>query len=100
MIYSVYNTETRAYDYYEGPGPKGTHAGAPPISGGNQIGATVTQAAWKVPPGAHKVGTGELPKGRVASIASLGSLGDAIGIDGKKLAMIGVAAYLAWRFLR
>lgn len=100
MIYSVYDYDRHAYDYYEGDGPRGTHAGAPPISSSrNELGATVDQAAWKVPPGAKKVGSGELPRGRIAAMGGLGDLmigGQSLG----RVAVFGALAYFAWRHFR
>lgn len=99
MIYSVYDYTRRAYDYYEGAGPKGTHAGAPPIRSHVALGATPEQAAWVVPPGAKRVGSGELPRGRIATLAS-SALGDVIEGSTGKAITIGVIAYLAWRLSR
>lgn len=100
MIYSVYDHNRRVYDYYEGDGPRGTHAGAPPAPlFTSDIGATVEQAAWKVPPGSRKIGSGDLPKGR---IAAMGGIGD-ISIGGKSLSTIAVyggLAYVLWRSLK
>jgi hypothetical protein len=99
MIYSVYNHDRKVFDYYEGMGPGGTHAGAPPspLFGGG-IGVAPEVAAWKVPPGARKVGSGELPRGRVASFGTVGGLGDIL--DSTSPVLLLVAGYLAWRYLR
>lgn len=99
MLYSVYNVGTQAYDYYDGPGPKATHAGVPSISNVHELGATVDSAAWKLPMGSRPVGSGPMPKGRIASSGMSGSLGD-FGGDIPKLGILAVAAYLAWRYLR
>lgn len=100
MRYSVYDYDRKVYNYFDGPGPAGTHATAPPVSSGrSELGATVEQASWKVPPGAKRVGSGELPQGR---IASMGGLGD-IMIGGSSLGRVGVFAvvgYLLWRHFR
>lgn len=93
-IYSVYNYDRRLYDYYEGPGPSGTHAGAPPLLSLGGIGATPDAAAWRLPAGSRKIGSGEMPRGRIAS------LGEFRAGDGLKLGMLGLSAYLAWRYLR
>lgn len=100
MIYSVYDHDRKVYDYYEGPGPSGTHATAPPSPlAQSQLGATVEQGAWKVPPGAKKIGSGDMPIGRVAA---MGGLGDLVigGQTVSRLAIIGVIAYFAWKKLR
>ena len=101
MRYSVYNYETRQYDYYEGTGPKGTHAGAPPVSGGrSQLGATVEQFAWRLPASAQKVGSGELPQGRVASTGRASSLGDFVDSDMVKWGTLAAIVYIGWSHLR
>jgi len=65
--YSVWNYGTRAYDYYTAPGASETHAGAPKIRGSSALGAAPDQAAWPLPAGARHIGSGPLPKGRVAT---------------------------------
>lgn len=101
MRYSVYNYDRQVYDYFEGPGPKGTHAGAPPVSSGrSQLGATVEQAAWKVPLGAKKVGEGVLPQGRVAAMGGFPSLGDVDTGQVLRAGALAVIAYFAWRAIR
>jgi len=92
--FSVYNYATKAYDYYEAPGSRPTHAGAPMILSLGGVGVSPDDAAWKLPPGAKKVGSGELPRGRIASLEGLP------GGDTTKLVLLGAAAFLAWRYLR
>lgn len=98
MIYSVYDYDRKVYDYYQGSGPKGTHATSPPKTyGKSALGATPEQAAWKLPADAVKVGTGAMPKGRIASSSAGMGLG---GVDletGAKLAAALGIAYLAWK---
>lgn len=97
-LFSVYNYNTKVYDYYEGRGPGGTHAGTPPVSGGHALGATPEQAAWRVPPGAVKIGSGPLPRGRIATrggVAALSGMG-----DGARWGVLAVGLLAAWRFLR
>jgi hypothetical protein len=101
VIYSVYNHNSKSYDYFEGSGPAGTHADAPPAPPlQHKTGASPAAAAWRLPWGAKKIGSGELPRGRIASSGiSLGGLGD-ITSD---LPAVGLAvgiAYLAWRHFR
>jgi hypothetical protein len=94
MRYSIYNYTTRTYDYYDGSGPEGAHAGAPQIAKArNQLGATPEQAAWSVPKDAIHVGTGDLPQGRIGTF-------DDKGTDMTKVVVLGAAALLAWRILR
>jgi hypothetical protein len=94
--YSVYDYTKRAYDYYEAPGPGGTHAGSPPVGramGG--VGVSPDRAAWKLPSGARRVGSGELPQGRVASLS-----GADILTDPTHLVALAAIAYVAWRMFR
>jgi hypothetical protein len=101
MMYSVYNYDTKLYTYYEGSGPKGTHAGAPPASLiKSKYGATIEQSSWKLPGNARKVGQGDLPKGRIATSGVGFSLGDVPSMDPASIAVLGGLAYLAWRYFR
>jgi hypothetical protein len=102
MLYSVWNYDTKAYDYYQGSGPKGAHAGAPPIRRSrSELGATPEQASWRVPSDARKVGSGDMPQGRIATIGGVSSLGDdALFSNPASLAVMAVIAYLAWKVLR
>lgn len=96
MRYSVYDYTRRQYDYYEAPGPGGTHAGSPPAArtlGG--VGASPDHASWRLPAGARKVGSGERPQGRIASLS-----GADITTDPVRLGMLAALAYLAWRALQ
>jgi hypothetical protein len=93
MMYSVWNNARRAYDYYRGPATSATHAGAPPVTrGASELGATPDQAAWPLPAGAVKVGSGEFPQGKIAS------LGAADG--GPNLILYAALALLAYRMFR
>ena len=97
-VFSVFNYETQRYDYYEGSGPKGTQAGTPPMRrASSELGATPEQASWKVPMGARKVGSGELPQGRIAAMGDAGADPMAEVIH---LGTIAGLAYLAWKVLR
>lgn len=97
--YSTYDYTTKLYTYWEGAGPGGTHAGAPPIRAHKPLGASPDQASWLLPVGARKVGTGALPRGRIATIGG-GALGDIGESSTGKIALLAGAAYLAWRYLR
>lgn len=95
MKYSVWNYDTKRYDYYQSAGASGTHAGTPPRARGpkSDLGATPDQAAWPLPSGAQKVGSGASPQGR---IASLGDTSDS-GTPGS-LALIAGAGVALWYF--
>jgi hypothetical protein len=97
MRYSVYNYARRQYDYYDAPGPSGTHAGSPPAPRGvGDVGAAPERASWKLPAGAKRMGSGEVPQGRIASLAGID---DVLG-DPLQLALYAAIGYVAWRFLR
>ena len=97
MRYSVYDPNRRIYTYYEGPGPSGTHAASPKVRGKSELGAVPELAAWKLPSSAVKIGEGEKPVGRIASVARSMPLGD---VDLPSLGVYAVIAYLAWRHLQ
>lgn len=101
MIYSVYNTSTRSYDYYQTSEPSTTHAGAPAKSIlASGIGASPEQAAWTLPISAAKIGSGETPRGRVAS---KGSLVPFAGIDTASpttLFAVAIGALFIWKHWR
>ena len=96
-MWSVWNNGTRSYDYYEAPGTRGIHAGAPPRASTSALGATPDEAAWPLPHGARKVGNGEVPRGR---IASLGGYDASSSLELPKLAAIAVIGYLVWKAMR
>lgn len=99
MRYSVYNYDRRNYDYYDGPGPSGTHASAPPkpIAMGDAVSPEV--GTWRLPMGCKKVGSGDLPVGRIASTGAVSSLGDITHQTAMPIIAF-AAAYFAWRYLR
>ena len=96
MRYSVYDYTRHAYDYYEGSGPGGTHAGSPPKpSAVGEIGAAPDRASWRLPAGARKVGSGEMPQGRIASLGGADAFSSPANVI-----MYAAIAYLAWSILR
>ena len=96
MRYSVYNYTRRAYDYYEAPGPGGTHAGSPPAPRAvGDLGAPPNRASWRLPLGARKIGEGIFPQGRIASLDGTDDLSSPL-----RLAGYVALAYVAWRILR
>ena len=98
MRYSVYDYTRHAYDYYDAPGPGGTHAGSPPAPRGvGDIGAAPDRASWKLPLGARRVGSGTMPQGR---IAALGDGEPSSSISPTSLVAYAALAYVAWRILR
>lgn len=94
--YSVYDYTRHAYDYYDAPGPGGTHAGSPPVVRSmGEAGTSPDRASWKLPLGARKVGTGEMPKGRIASLNGADEI-----TDSTHLIAYALVAFVAWRMLR
>lgn len=100
-MWSVWNYDRQEYDYYEGGRPKGTHASSPPKTvGRSALGATPEQAAWKLPLGAKHVGSGSMPRGRIASSSAGVGMGDTdLGDVGKLAAIVG-GAWLAWKVMK
>ncbi len=94
MKYSVWNNASRRYDYYQAQGDARIHAGAPPRAATTELGATPEEAAWPLPSSAVKVGSGEVPEGRIASTVGGGSF------DLKQLLVYGVIGYVAWRMIK
>lgn len=98
--FSVYDYTRKLYDYYEGVGPGGTHAGAPPAPVfRSEIGASPEGGAWRLPMGARKVGSGVLPRGRIASTGIHLGLGDLIEDPLTKAGLLAAAGYLAYKYL-
>lgn len=97
MRYSVYDYTRRVYDYYDAPGPDGSHAGSPPMSetSSSEIGASPDAAAWRLPIGASKVGSGQFPQGRIASLS-----GAEWFTSPKHIAVGLLIAYAGWRMFR
>lgn len=102
MIYSVYVPGSRSYEYYESAEPQSaTHVGAPAKSiMAGVLGATPEQAAWTLPLSAKRIGTGVVPRGRIAARPSLVPFAGELWQDAGKLelaAIVGIAAYFWWR---
>jgi hypothetical protein len=95
--YSVYDYTRKVYDYYEGSGPGGTHAGVPALSGfsSSGVGSTPEQAAWRVPADARKVGSGELPQGKIATQGGYESQSPLV-----QLGLLAGAVFVAWKVFR
>lgn len=94
MKYSVWNNAARRYDYYQAQGTNEIHAGAPPRASSFALGATPEQAAWPLPAGAVKIGSGDVPEGRIASTEG------GIKIDLTKSIIYGVLGYFLWKAIK
>lgn len=102
MTYSVYNYQTKKYDYFWSPESVRAHAPKPPTpSGVGALGSTPDQAAWPLPYGAKKIGSGDNPRGRIATskgaMQTLG-LGEFSFDNSTNLIAMGGLGYLVWRF--
>lgn len=103
ITYSVWNYGTQRYDYYVAPGDHPTHAGAPPHRERTRLGsspelvATPEQAAWPLPAGAKKIGSGDFAKGRIASTSAGGVLGGVELSDPVAVGAMAVLAYVIWK---
>lgn len=98
MRYSTFNYQTQQYDYWDASGKRTTHAGSPPRAlFKSSLGATPDQAAWRLPIGAVKVGSGPLPQGRIACSSAASPLGDMDTATGGKIAIALGIAYVAWK---
>lgn len=93
--YSVYDYNRRRFDYYDAPGPGGSHADSPPKARHERdIGAPPEAAAWRLPSGATKVGSGDRPQGRIASMDG------ADAVAGHAWLIAAAALLIAWKVLR
>lgn len=81
MIYSVWNQTKRAFDYYQTSEVGPTHApAAAHVSMVGGLGATPEEAAWRLPAGARKIGSGATARGRIAALGSLETTRDTLVI--------------------
>lgn len=101
MLYSVWNQGAGGFDYYEAPGVEGkVNVPKPTHLRSRTLGSTPTQAAWPLPAGARKVGSGEVARGRVAAIGGGLSLS---GVEDSSMLTIGLlllSGLLLWRYVR
>jgi hypothetical protein len=82
VIYSVWNQGAGRFDYFE-DGVPNAKANAPKPSHlvSRELGSTVDQAAWPLPAGARRTGSGSVAIGRVATRKSAAALGDFVLSD-------------------
>lgn len=80
MTYSVWNSGTRVYDYYQTRTPAPIHAGAPShVTKTTPLGATVDDAAYPLPADAVRVGSGPIARGKIARAGGMGLGGLSVG---------------------
>jgi hypothetical protein len=100
MRYSVWNQSTGLFDYFEGGREQDKlNAPKPGHIGPRNLGSTIDQAAWPLPAGARKIGSGAVAVGRVArsgGSSGMSGLGD-IFDSPTKIAIFAAFMYVAWR---
>lgn len=99
MIYSVYDHRSKHYDYFEDGRSEGTHAGTPAAVASGKIGVVPEAAAWRLPMGARKIGSGPFARGHVASRGAPALAGIDTIWSTNAVVMIGIG-YLAYLALR
>jgi hypothetical protein len=103
MTYSVWDHAARRYDYYQTPNnDTAAHAPKPKhLRGGNKLGLTPDQAAWPLPAGAMRTGSGKYPKGMIASRGGGKGLGQILGLDftPTNILILGALGYMVWKFV-
>lgn len=100
MMYSVWNQGLGAYDYFEDSSRQEVlNTPAPTHIRSRTMGTAVQAAAWPLPVGAKKVGSGPQAIGRVASRRSAPGLGDVVDEPVLKAGLLLGAAYLGWKYL-
>lgn len=72
MIYSVWNQGAWKYDYYQSAAVQDTvNAPAPvhlsKVAAQATLGLSPEQACWRLPPDVRHVGSGDVPRGRIAA---------------------------------
>jgi hypothetical protein len=92
MIYSVWDSKSKTYHYYDGPdtniNPK--HLGF----NSTQVGVSADKAQWKLPKGSIHVGQGPQARGMLAT------MGD-VSIVESPLVFLGgsIVVYIMWKLL-
>lgn len=100
MIVSQWNQGLGAFDYFEGAHEQQElNTEKPKHLVSRTLGATVDQAAWPMPAGMRKIGSGPDAIGRVATSKRAGALGDSVGdMSLVKAGLLGLSAYLIWKY--
>jgi len=103
VIYSVWNQAARLYDHYEDGAPdERANAAAPRHLGrADTLGFTPDEAAWPLPFGARKIGSGPTAVGRVARRRGAGAVPALSGFE-VPMPLVALAAiwgltYFVWR---
>lgn len=103
MIYSVWNQAAGHYDHYEDNAPDDrANAPAPRHLGrSDTLGLTPEEAAWPLPLGARKVGSGPTAMGRIARLRGTSTASSLSGFEVPvpllALAAIWGLTFFVWR---
>lgn len=98
MTYSVWDHAARQYDYYQSPErSQATSAPKPDHLRGKALGLAPEDAAWPLPAGSRKVGTGKHPVGFIASRESQGLGILDVDFTPTNLLLLGAVGYFVWR---
>jgi hypothetical protein len=102
--YSVWNTATGLFDYFESSRQQRSQNVEKPthLRGSQTLGAAVDQAAWPLPSDARPVGSGSVAIGRVASRGGgARALGDGMFGGGglEDLAVFALIGVMFWKFV-
>ncbi len=100
MIYSIWNQGRGVYDYYQTPEVQdGANAPKPRHLRATQLGMVPARAAWPLPAGATKIGSGEFARGRVAGTGGVMALSGFGLEDLFRPSVIGLAlvAWFIWK---
>jgi hypothetical protein len=93
-LYSVWNPQTAAYDYYEAPGDAAAVPN-PKHLRQKDLGTSVTASGWPLPAGARWVGRGDTAKGQIST--PLAGADDTMVIQLWPWLPLALGAYFLWR---
>lgn len=91
MVYSVYNPQTKRYDYFQSREPFQEFAPTMKLAPRSELGVVWTDAMWRLPSGAKYIGSGQIAKGAIAAGKGQGGLGGTIQEDLAGFVIVGVA---------
>jgi hypothetical protein len=101
MIYSVWNQNARAYDYYESSGAVPISSPSPRhLKSTETLGIPPEKAGWPLPPSARLVGRGQVAKGVIALDTPPDGLGGIGTTPASPLLLAGIAGALYYFFGR
>jgi hypothetical protein len=113
-VFSVYDYDRRQFDYYETPTDVthqalgsvkfSTFRALRKMSGATKIGLIPEAAAFPLPPGAKKIGSGSMPQGVIACSSLGGSLLNGalagVSVTPEKIGIGLLATFLAWKVVK